>query len=100
MMLMDDAMGFEREQDDFVLFPIMSDTVYDGVAFSLEDIMEPAALMKLFAGSTATRNLLHVEHLGATSHIFHVRMDIPAEQTHWIDLQRQRPSLNDHSGVF
>jgi len=87
-MLMDNAMGTEREQDNFVLFPIMADPVYDGAAFSLEDIMKPATLMKLLARTTPTRNLLHVNHLGVTSDIFHVRMNVPAEQTHRIDLQR------------
>jgi len=86
-MLMDDAMGTKREQDNFVLFPIMADPVYNGEAFSLEDIMKPATLMKLFARSTATRNLLHVKHLGETSDIFYLRMDVPAEQAHRIDLQ-------------
>ena len=46
---MDDAMGTKREQDNFVLFPIMADPVYDRAAFSFEDIMKPATLMKLFA---------------------------------------------------
>jgi hypothetical protein len=86
-MLVEDAMGAQGEQNDFVLFPIMADPVYDGAAFSLEDIMKPATLVKLFAGTTPTRNLLHVNHLGVTSDIFDVRMDVPAKQAHGIDLQ-------------
>ena len=79
---------------------MMADPVYDGAAFSLEDMMKSATLVKLFAGTTPTRNLLHVNHLGVTSDIFHVRMDVPAEQTHRIDLQRYRFPLNDHSSAL
>ena len=87
-MLVDNAMRTEREKYNFVLLPIMAHAVYDTAAFSLQDIMKSAALMKLFAGTTAGRNLLYVKHLSATSHVFHVGMDIPAEQTHRIDFQR------------
>ena len=80
-------MGSKREQDNFVLLPIMADPVYDGAAFSLENIMKPATLMKLFAGTTTAGNLLRVNHLGVTSDIFYVRMDVPTKQTHRIDLQ-------------
>jgi len=62
-MLMDNAMGFKREQDNFILFPGMADPIYDGAAFTLEDIMKSASLMKLFAGAAAASDLLHVKHL-------------------------------------
>src|SRR5262245_29700122 len=99
-MLMDDAVRSNWQQDNFVFFPVMTDAVDDGPAFALKHVMKSAALMKLLAGATPRRNFLRVHHLCVTSDVFHVGMDIPAEQTHRIDLQRQRFSLDDQARML